>query len=242
LISNRVADVKIMDQEHRIKHENMFEVAVSKESFKFNAAHFVAYRGFRERLHGHNYKLHIRLIGSRQIGQDGYVLDFGELKAEAKKVCKSLNEFFICPTHSDVITITEDEEGKNVDLICEDGCKFSIPKSDCAMLPIVHSTVEEIAIYCWGQILLGLNAKYLRKRGITTMEVTCSEATGQEALFRMGIPDTDNQQDILDACDVKSYIMSGELFPKPCLPIDKKNGVLSKDKKNKDCGCPHCGR
>ena len=217
--------------------ETTFEVAVSKDSFKFNAAHFVAFKGFRERLHGHNYKVHVRLLGSRHIGQDGYVLDFGELKAVVKKVCKDLNEYFICPMYSDVLTITEvKEQGEendagdgdgagnvNLNLVCEDGTKFSFPKDDCAMLPIVHSTVEELAIYCWGQIILGLNAKYLRKRGIMTMEVTCSEAMGQEAVFRMDIPDTDDKEDIMKVCDVKSYIMTGELFPKQCLPtnVDK---------------------
>jgi 6-pyruvoyl-tetrahydropterin synthase len=30
---------------------------------KFSCAHFIAYDGFRERLHGHNYNLTLRLIG-----------------------------------------------------------------------------------------------------------------------------------------------------------------------------------
>lgn len=211
--------------------ESSFEVRVAKDTFKFNAAHFVAYNNFRERLHGHNYKLSIRLLGSRKIGQDGYVLDFGDLKAVTKKVCKKMNEYFICPMHSDVITITE--EGENLKLSCQDGAEFSFPKSDCLMLPLVHSTVEEIAIYCWGQILLGLDAKYLVQRGIHTMEVTCSEAIGQEAVFRMKVPDTNDESEILKVVDVKSYIMSGELFPKPCLPVNE-------DKKI-SC-CPNCGK
>jgi len=171
----------------------------------------VAYKGFRERLHGHNYKLAIRLLGSRRIGQDGYVLDFGDLKAVTKKVCKNLNEYFICPMYSDVITIREDEEEKNVYMTCEDGSKFAFPKADCVMLPIVHSTVEEIAMYCWGQILLDLDAQYLVKRGIHTMAVTCSEAIGQEAVFRMRIPDTNEKDEILKLCDVRTYIMQGEM-------------------------------
>jgi len=196
--------------------ETTFEVNVSKDTFKFNCGHFVAYKGFRERLHGHNYKLAIRLLGSRQIGQDGYVLDCGDLKAVTKKVCKNLNEYFICPMYSDVITITEDEDKKTINLTCEDCSKFSFPKADCAMLPIVHSTVEEIAMYCWGQILLGLDAKYLVQRGIHTMIVTCSEAIGQEAVFRMKIPDTDDKDEILKLCDVRRYIMQGDLLPRPC--------------------------
>ena len=38
-----------------------YSVFVAKADFKFNAAHFVAYKGFRERLHGHNYTVGVRL-------------------------------------------------------------------------------------------------------------------------------------------------------------------------------------
>jgi 6-pyruvoyl-tetrahydropterin synthase len=42
-----------------------FEVFVGKEDFKFSAAHFVAFDGFRERLHGHNYQVAVRLKGQQ---------------------------------------------------------------------------------------------------------------------------------------------------------------------------------
>ncbi|OWZ13632.1 hypothetical protein PHMEG_00013007 [Phytophthora megakarya] len=35
----------------------LVKVHVSKDYMKFNAAHFIAYKGFREKLHGHNYRL-----------------------------------------------------------------------------------------------------------------------------------------------------------------------------------------
>ena len=185
-----------------------FEVNVSKDTFKFNAAHFVAFPGFRERLHGHNYRISVRLLGSRTIGQDGYVLDFGDVKDVTKKVCKEINEYIICPMHSPVLKITEIDNGssKSVEIICEEGDRFLFPRKDCAMLPIAHSTAEELAMYMWGKILTGLNAEYLLKRGIHTMEVTCAEAPGQEAVFRMSLPKVGNEQAILELCDVRKYI------------------------------------
>lgn len=215
-------------------HRTTFEVNVSKETFKFNAAHFVAFPGFRERLHGHNYKLSVRLLGSRKIGGDGYVLDFGDVKKATKDVCKSLNEYFICPIYSNAIDISEckNEAGsETVKLVCLDGAEFVFPKSDCAMLPIVHSTAEELAMFLWGEILLKLDATYLVKRGIHTMEVTCAEAIGQEALFRHEIPDTNSVEEIKKVCDVRNFIMSGELLAKPCLPVQT----------DKNEPCPHCG-
>ena len=193
----------------------MFEVHVSKDTFKFNAAHFVAYPGFRERLHGHNYRVSVRLLGKRKIGPDGYVIDFGCVKNVVKKVCKDLNEHFLCPTLSNVIEITEtnnEGEQESVKLQCEDGSFFIFPKRDCAMIPIVHATTEELAIYLWGRILHGLDADYLLQRGIHTMEVTCAESTGQDATFRLEIPqDLDGH-----SFDVSQYIMSGSVVPMPC--------------------------
>jgi 6-pyruvoyltetrahydropterin/6-carboxytetrahydropterin synthase len=45
-----------------------FEVYVSKEDFKFNCSHFIAFEGFRERLHGHNYRISIKVTGANTIG------------------------------------------------------------------------------------------------------------------------------------------------------------------------------
>jgi 6-pyruvoyl tetrahydropterin synthase len=124
-----------------------FEVYVRKDDFKFHAAHFVAYKGYRERLHGHNYKVGVRVLGSQRIASDGYVVDFGNIKKATRKVCKELNERFLCPTLSDAIEITStvaSEYGgqETVTLKCEDGSVFSFPLGDCAMLPIVHATTE----------------------------------------------------------------------------------------------------
>lgn len=215
-----------------------FEVYVAKADFKFNAAHFVAYRGFRERLHGHNYTVGVRLLGSNRISHDGYVLDFGDVKAVVKKVCKALNERFLCPTKSDVVDIkivrqdsiitdsstigsngSQSDELKSVILTCEDGGRFVIPLDDCAMLPIVHATVEELAIYVWSEILNGLGAKILRNRGIHTMEVVMAEAPGQEAVFRYEVPETTatENEDDRQGLDVLDFIIRSDLTPKPCL-------------------------
>jgi dihydroneopterin triphosphate aldolase (PTPS-III) / 6-pyruvoyltetrahydropterin synthase len=188
-----------------------FEVYVAKEDFKFHAAHFVAFEGYRERLHGHNYKAGVRVIGSRTISSDGYVVDFGNIKKVTRKVCKELNERFLCPMLSDVIDIRV--EGGNVNLSCQDGSHFAFPEGDCAKLPIVHATAEELAIYLWSKILQGLNAEWLLERGVHTMEVIVAEAPSQEATFRLAIPKEGLGDELLD---VRSFIMEGKVRPMPC--------------------------
>ena len=214
------------------KPTTSFEVYVKKEDFKFHAAHFVAFDGYRERLHGHNYKCGVRLLGSRQISSDGYVLDFGDVKKAVRTVCKQLNEHFICPMLSNVMTIvttgsdkdddtTSAIDGNNgsVTLSCQDGSKFTFPRDDCVMLPIVHATAEELAVYLWSRILEGLDAEKLLQRGVHTMEVVVAEAVGQEALFRLEIPSDPK----LHSLDVASFIQKGEIAPTPCPSYDDNN-------------------
>ena len=212
-----------------------FEIFVSKEKFKFNAGHFVAFKGFRERLHGHNYKVSVRLLGSRHIFSDGYVLDFGDVKKATEKVCKSLNEYFLCPMYSDVLEISlikNLDTTKSVQIMCEDGARFIFPEEDVLMLPIVHSTAEELAIFVWGKILRQLGAAVLLKRGIHTMEVTVAEAVGQEAVFRTEIPTNgeeiqsetgSNERNEGELFDVRDFIMQTNPKPTKCLVAEKEN-------------------
>ncbi len=124
-----------------------FDVLVSKADFKFGCAHFIAYGNFREKLHGHNYAMTVKLTGTEHLNPDGYLVDFGFVKKAARDLCRSLNESFLCPMKSDSLIITE--EGSQLCLQCADGSTFSFPKSDCVQLPIVHSSAEEIAHWMW---------------------------------------------------------------------------------------------
>jgi len=156
-----------------------FEVYVCKETFKFNAAHFIAYPGFRERLHGHNYRVSVRMEGP--VGADGYVVDFGDIKRATREVCGALNERTIVPMLSDVITIRRD--AGQVELTCEDGTRFAFPEADCALLDIRHSSAEELAAFLGEKLRAAL--PILDRRGVTVLEVGVAEAPGQEARFRI---------------------------------------------------------
>lgn len=83
-----------------------FSVRVTAPELKFNSAHFVAYRGFRERLHGHTYTMTVRIDGDA-LGANGYVTDFGIMKRVAKAICSELNERFLCAMLSDTVTVND---------------------------------------------------------------------------------------------------------------------------------------
>jgi 6-pyruvoyltetrahydropterin/6-carboxytetrahydropterin synthase len=155
-----------------------FRVHVFKEDLKFSAAHFIAYRGFREPLHGHNYQVSVRIDGD--LGTDGYVLDFGRVKRTVRRICEELDERVILPALSDCLEIRRD--GRQVVVRCEDGAAFSFPEGDTVCLPIAHCSAEELARYLLDRVRQELPD--LRSRGARRLEIGVAEAPGQVAYCR----------------------------------------------------------
>ena len=91
------------------------------------------------------------MTGNSALGADGYLFDFGEVKKVVRSLCTNLNEYFICPMKSSDMMITQNEN--QLCISCDDGAKFSFPISDCALLPITHSSSEELAHYFWCMIV-----------------------------------------------------------------------------------------
>ena len=197
----------------RPNHEGVsqFELLLSRDSFKFSASHFVASEGHRERLHGHDYRVSVRLSGAHTIGSNGYVVDQRHIRDAIEKTCRELDERFLCPMLTRVldVTIALDTCGQqSVTLVCQDGSSFSFPKSDCALLPIVHTTTEELAVFLWGRILENIQAEYLLKRDVHSMQVKVAEGVGQETTFQLQIPRKQDQS--AQMFDVAEFIRGNE--------------------------------
>jgi len=156
-----------------------YSVVVAKDYLKFAAAHFIAYPGFREPLHGHNYQVSVRV--EADLGADGYVLDFGLVKRVARALCEELDERVIVPAESDCLTVAVDDA--RVEVTTAEGDRFQFPRSDCVVLPIVHSSAEELAAYLLARLRDRLAAE-AGGRGIVALEVGVAEAPGQIAYCR----------------------------------------------------------
>jgi len=153
-----------------------FRVFVTKDHLKFSAAHFIAYPGFREKLHGHNYRVSIGLEGP--LSRQGYVVDFGIVKRVARRLCDRLNEKFLLPRDSDCLAI--EENGRDVTVRYEQD-EFRLPKDDVALLPIAHSSAEELARYLAGEL-----DRELAREGVgrpASLEVGVEESRGQTAFY-----------------------------------------------------------
>jgi len=154
-----------------------FRVHVAKDYLKFNAAHFIAYKGFREALHGHNYRVSVDVEGT--LGPEGYVLDFGIVKEAARRVCKRLDEKVLIPMHSDCLTIRE--EGAQV-LVSYEADEFRFPRADVVFVPIAHSSAEELARFLAGELRRELSAD--RVTEVHAIQIGVEETVGQSAFFR----------------------------------------------------------
>ena len=96
-----------------------FSVYVSKADFRFNCAHFIAFKGFRERLHGHNYQLRVTLTG-RPSPKDGMIRDFDEIKRTVTELVlvdcdhHTLNDLMENPTAENMVVWMWDRLEKHV--------------------------------------------------------------------------------------------------------------------------------
>jgi 6-pyruvoyltetrahydropterin/6-carboxytetrahydropterin synthase len=154
-----------------------FRVHVTKDYLKFSAAHFIAYPGFREALHGHNYRVSVAVEGS--LGRSGYVVDFGIVKRIARRLCERLDERTLVPVESDCLGIAEED---GVVTVRYENDEFRFPRQDVALLPIVHSSAEELARYLAGELKQALDEE--GAVGVTAVEVGVEESSGQAAYFR----------------------------------------------------------
>ncbi|KAK8802038.1 hypothetical protein WA158_006433 [Blastocystis sp. Blastoise] len=156
-----------------------YSVYVAKDDFRFSAGHFMAFKGFREPLHGHNYTVSVSLKGP--VYSDGYVLDFGDVKSITRRMCKQFNQHFLVPMKSDVLKINVTE--KQVEITTEDDSFFSFPLVDCVLLPIIHTSAEEMAKYLCDLFLKELGEETIKKRHIQEIDISVSEITNQTANY-----------------------------------------------------------
>ncbi|MFX0107030.1 MAG: 6-pyruvoyl tetrahydropterin synthase family protein [Candidatus Hodarchaeota archaeon] len=113
----------------------------------FSSAHFVVGADYSESLHGHNYKVELKLIG--QLNEEGMVLDFRDVKKKVIKVCKELDHKVILPSGSSRIYISSMNGSIEVSV---DDKHYVFPKADCVILPIKATTTELLAEYVARQL------------------------------------------------------------------------------------------
>ena len=130
-----------------------YEIRLAKEDFKFSVAHFTIFgTGRAERLHGHNYRMIVEVAGPR-IDDLGLLLDLEAVKKTIRALCAGLDSKTLVPDLCPLLNISQDEG--RVDVAFGER-SYSFPEADTLLLPIVNTTLEELALYSWRAIAADL--------------------------------------------------------------------------------------
>jgi 6-pyruvoyltetrahydropterin/6-carboxytetrahydropterin synthase len=156
-------------------------VRVTKDSLVFSAAHFITYNGsICERLHGHNWRVAVELVGP--LDENQYVFDFIALRDAVAKIVAELDHRMLLPTKHTRIRVVQTE--REVEVTFEDR-RWVFPLEDCLLLPVENTTAERLAWWI-GQRLRPAVA--LGEGAISRLRVEVEENFGQWGICEVPLP------------------------------------------------------
>lgn len=150
---------------------------LSKQNFKFSSGHFLIFDQNRaEMLHGHNYQVEVDILEFAQASaQQGYLIDFYDLKKIIKTMCDQWDEHVLLPAdHPDMLKKSS-ANGKNDDITFRDRF-YSLPKNELVWLPVENTSVESLSKLFAENLL-----KELKPIGVQKLRVSIEETRGQSA-------------------------------------------------------------
>ncbi len=142
-----------------------FQVRV--EGVRFAAAHFATAGGRCEPLHGHNYGVVAQVDGT--LSEDAWVIDFIELTAILRRLCKELDHRFLLQRESRVLAIDSTDAAWQVRTPA--GIGYVLPKGDVVALPLDNTTSERLAEWLSGRLWQALAERGAKNVQAITVEV-----------------------------------------------------------------------
>lgn len=151
--------------------------------FKFNSSHFVVYKDWNEPLHGHNYKVSIKLK-SRKLNEEYMVFDFDYIKVIANEICNNLKHCLLLPKYNTEIKIEEDDT--NIKITCKDETYFSVDKKSVRIIDTHQISAECLSKYIAEKVLEKLKAvENFEKLEITKLECRVYEDKGKCGIYTL---------------------------------------------------------
>ncbi|CDW89129.1 UNKNOWN [Stylonychia lemnae] len=157
-------------------------VLLEKESLRFFAAHFIARFGKdgkveRETLHGHNYRMIVRVAGQKQSNQ-AYIIDKNEIQEICLKICRQFHSKMLIPRLSPALGISEKDNHVFMQVKGTDEI-FQFPKGDCLILDLEYTSIEGLASHC-AKLIKEELMKNQDNSHLTEIYVTIREYQGLE--------------------------------------------------------------
>jgi len=161
-----------------------FEVTVGKESLGFSAAHFITYGdGCCERLHGHNYRVGVRIAG--RTDEHGLVHDFVDVRQRVDRLLGELDHRTLLPESNPRFELSR--AGGSVRLRHEER-EYRFPSDDVVVLPLHNTSTEMLASHLADRLLEELRREEAAG-GIRSLAVEVEESPGQSATCRLALQD-----------------------------------------------------
>lgn len=128
---------------------NLTSIEIAKQYFHFSIAHFTIFSATeRERLHGHNIRLAVKIEG--EIDDNGLCFDYAIYKKIIKEMCEGFDEYTLIAKDSPHLTIAEDEQYY---LVTHNKITMPLLKTDTILLPVRNVTIEELSQYLLNEVL-----------------------------------------------------------------------------------------
>ncbi|MCS6915916.1 MAG: 6-carboxytetrahydropterin synthase [Myxococcales bacterium] len=160
---------------------------IVQERHKFSAAHMTVFPdGSKERLHGHNFQLTLRLWVRSVALPD--LCDFSVLKRAMAELCGELNERTLVALGNPHLRVTveslsegETQPGRDLVHLSHPDGEYLLPRSDVVLLPVDNVTAEQLAVWAHGELCRRLRGKL--PEVVESLEVTVLETPGQGASY-----------------------------------------------------------
>jgi len=143
-----------------------------RSNIRFSSAHIIHEYEKCGRLHGHTYAIHVKIFGEPD--EKGIIIDFSILKKILRDITNDLDHKLLIPNKSKILKINKE---KNNILIKGLGKEFSIPESDCFLLPIKSTSAENLSDYIFNRLIKDLPVS----NNIKKIELGVDEGYGQGA-------------------------------------------------------------
>ena len=154
-------------------------ILIAREQYKFSCAHMTVFPdGTKERLHGHNYAVHVALEVDRI--ELAAMIPFASIKAALADLCAAWKEHVLVAAKCPFLELVRDDDELEFKLCGE---RYVMPRGDALMLPIDNISVEALAAHV--AALLRERIAVLEAPHVMALEVTIEESPGQGASCRV---------------------------------------------------------
>lgn len=159
-------------------------------NLRFSSAHIIPKHISCGFIHGHSYFVDVEIEGERS-GEFEFVTDFKDIKTSVRNICKDLDHKILIPINNKNMKFKnlndsselslDDFENKEYIEFSIDNKEYKFPKVDCVLLPLNHTSAEELSQYFVNSIAKDIKKE---KHKISAISVCVNEGIGQGALFK----------------------------------------------------------